>query len=162
MNRTLPIAAAVTAALSAGTALAAGPSVTAINSIPAANTIYIAGSSAIKGALSSSIVNTFCGGASNTTIVSTTGDKNWLAFACTPVAGQASNAGNYLVDYRCEGGSVVGYLPIVNNTAGVLQIDGPTLTATSIAVVGTTEANGQLDNFTTSAGGTLTRHAVDL
>src|SRR5215469_2788578 len=125
MNRTLPIAAAVTAALSAGTALAAGPSIAAINAIPAANTIYISGSSAIKGALSSSIVTTFCGGAGNTTIITTTGDKNWLAFACNPGTTLATNAGNYLIDYRFEGGSVTGYLPVVNGTAGVLQIDGP-------------------------------------
>ncbi|HUO20246.1 MAG TPA: substrate-binding domain-containing protein [Steroidobacteraceae bacterium] len=162
MNRSLPIAAAVTAALAAGAAYAAGPSVAAINLIPAKNTIYISGSSAIKGALSTSIINTFCGGAGNTTVISTTGDKNWLGFACTPVSGLATNSGNYLIDFRFEGGSVTGYLPIANATAGVLQIDGPTLTATSIAVVGTTEANGQLDNFTTSAGGTLTRHPVDL
>src|SRR5215472_10404700 len=164
MNRKATITAAVSAALSSGAAFAAGPSITQINGIPAANTIYISGSSAIKAALSNSIINGFCGGAANTTVVTTAGtgsqDKNWLAFACTPAAGQATNGGNYLVDYRFEGGSVAGYLPIVNNKT-ILQIDGPTVASTALVVTGNTEANGQNDQFT-ATGGTLTRHAVDL
>ena len=164
MNRKATITAAVSAALSSGAAFAAGPSITQINGIPAANTIYISGSSAIKAALSNSIINGFCGGAGNTTVITTAGtgsqDKNWLAFACTPVAGQATNGGLYLVDYRFEGGSVAGYLPIVNSKT-VNQIDGPTLSSAAMVVTGTTEANGQTDTFT-ATGGTLTKHAVDL
>ena len=165
MNRKVSITAAVTAALSGGTALAAGPSIPAINLIPAANTIYIAGSSAIKNALTNAIINNFCGGIANTTVITTTGtgstDKNWDAFACTPATGQATNGGNYLVDYRFEGGSVAGYLPVVNGIT-VNQIDGPSLTAAALTVTGSTEANGQSDTFTVSAGGSFTKHAVDL
>jgi hypothetical protein len=165
MNRKVTITAAVAAALSGGTALAAAPSIAAINLIKPANTIYIAGSSAIKNALTNAIINTFCGGAANTAVITTTAagsaDKNWDGFACTPVAGMATNGGNYLVDYRFEGGSVAGYLPVVNGVT-VNQIDGPTLTALALDVTGSTEANGQSDTFGVSSGGSFTKHAVDL
>jgi hypothetical protein len=163
MNRNLKIAAAVAAALgSNGVALAAPPTISDINGVASANTIYIAGSSAIKNALTASILTNFCGGAGNATVVTSNGtNTNFLGIACTPAAGQASNTGIYAVWLRYEGGSVTGVLPIVNGKS-VNQIDGPTLTANPITVNGSSGTNGVTDSFSVSAGGSLTRHPVDL
>lgn len=173
MRTPLKITAAVTAALAGGTALAAVPSFTAIQGVPLNNTIYISGSSAMKGAISSSVVNTFCGGVGNTAIITTTqsgsADKNWLAFACTPATGQASNSGVYFVSYRFEGGSVAGPLPIVNETnaagkaIGVNFLYSKAMSSLSLFVNEGAETNGQIDSFTTSnpAGG-FTRTYPDI
>jgi ABC-type phosphate transport system substrate-binding protein len=162
MNRNLSIAAAVAAALSSAASFAAGPSIATITGTPAANTINVMGSSAIKNALTSSIINNFCGGSTNATVVTSNGtNSNFLGVACTPAAGQATNAGNYNVWVRFEGGSVTGYLPIVNNAA-VNEIDGTALTANPITVNGSSAANGTDDSFTVSAGGALVKKIPDL
>jgi ABC-type phosphate transport system substrate-binding protein len=162
MNRNLKIAAAVAAALGSGAALAAGPTITDINNTPDANTVYIAGSSAIKNALTNSILNNFCGGSSNATVVTSNGtNTNFLGVACTPTGGAASHGGNYNVWIRFEGGSVTGILPVVN-VKTVNQIDGPTLSANPITVNGSSGTNGTGDTFSVSAGGSLSKHAVDL
>jgi len=164
MNRhvNLKIAAAVTAALASGASFAAGPSIATINSTPAANTINIMGSSAIKVALSNSILTNFCGGAGNATVVTSNGNNtNFLGIACTPAA-TVSNTGNYNVWIRYEGGSVSGFLPIVNPGNPINEIDGPSLTANPITINGSSSANGTDDSFTVAAGGALSRHVPDL
>lgn len=163
MNCNFKIATAVAAALATGTSLAAGPTIATINSTPRTNTVYIMGSSAIKNALTNSILNNFCGGATNATTVTSNGtNTNFLGIACTPVAGQATNAGNYNVWIRYEGGSVSGYLPIVNSTFPIQEISGSGLTANPITINGNSETNGADDSFTVSAGGALVRVAPDL
>jgi hypothetical protein len=165
MNRNITIAAAVAAALASGAALAAGPSIATINSTAGlghSNTINIMGSSAIKNALTNAILTNFCGGAGNATVVTSNGTNgNFLGIACTPVAG-ATNSGNYNVWVRFEGGSVVGYLPLVNTGFPLNEIDGAALTANPITVNGTSATNGTTDSFTVSAGGGLTRVIPDL
>jgi PBP superfamily domain len=162
MNRNFTIAAAVAAALSSAASFA-GPSIQTINATPAANTINIMGSSAIKTALTNSILANFCGGAANATQITSNGtNTNFLGIACTPAAGQASHSGNYNVWIRYEGGSVSGYLPIVNPGFLINEISGPALTATPITVNGNSETNGANDSFSVSAGGALVRVAPDL
>jgi hypothetical protein len=161
MNRTT-VAAAVAAVLAGGSAVAQ-PSISQINAVPAANTIYIAGSSAIKAALINNIYTNFCSGgkAAATTITSNGTNKNFEGISCNPQAGAASNTNLYNVWIRVEGGSVTGYLPVVNNIT-VKQIDGPTLTANPITINGSSTGNGTDDSFSVSAGGSLTEHKVDL
>lgn len=163
MNRNFQVAAAVAAALAGGAAYAAvPPTIADINAVPAANTLYIGGSSAIKAALTNSILNNFCGGAANATVVTSNGtNTNFLGISCTPAVGQATNAGIYNVWLRYEGGSVVGYLPIVNNNP-MQFIDGTRLTANPITINGSSAANGTDDTFSVSAGGALVNALNDL
>ncbi len=164
MNRNMKVAAAVAAALGSGACLAQAPTIATINATPAGNTVNIMGSSAIKTALTNTILANFCGGASNATVVTSNGsDTNFLGIACTPASGQASNSGNYNIWIRYEGGSVSGYLPIVNAPSfPIEEIDGPSLTANPITVNGNSEINGTQDSFSVSAGGALSRHIPDL
>jgi len=67
--------------------------------------------------------------------------------SCTPAANKATNSGVYNVFIRYEGGSVSGYLPIVNGV-GVNEISGPALQNTTPAINGTSAANGTDDSFT--------------
>jgi hypothetical protein len=169
MNRNLTVAAAVATALWGTSAFAqqgaSGPTLAQIvNSATNSpgNTINVGGSSAIKNALTNSILNNFCGGAANATIITSNGtNTNFLGISCTPAAGQASNSGIYNVWLRYEGGSVTGYLPIVNN-APVAAIDGTTLTGVGngfqITINGSSAANGNNDSFTSGGGGSL--HSV--
>jgi ABC-type phosphate transport system substrate-binding protein len=160
MNRTT-VAAAVAAVLAGGSAFAQ-PTVTQIAAVPAANTINIAGSSAIKTALLNNIYINFCGAKANATTVTSNGtNKNFTGISCTPVSGAATNSGIYNVWVRVEGGSVSGYLPIVNNVA-IKQIDGPSLTANPLTINGASTGNGVDDSFSVSAGGALIGHKVDL
>jgi ABC-type phosphate transport system substrate-binding protein len=158
MNRTT-VAAAVAAVLAGGSAMAQ-PTIGQINAVPAANTIYIAGSSAIKAALLANIENNFCRG-SFTAVTSNGTNTNFSGISCTPVSGQAKNGGIYNVWVRVEGGSVTGYLPVVNGIK-VKQIDGATLTANPITINGASTGNGTDDSFSVSAGGSLTEASVDL
>ena len=194
MKRNLHIAAAVAAAVAgSGASFAAAPTVSTIAATcNAANatascpntTINIMGSSAIKVALTNSILTNFCGGASNATVITSNGSNtNFLGIACTPLSSAVSsaNAGlNYNVWLRYEGGSVSGFLPIANATATgspraavgypVSEIDGPSLTSTGstcsgscpITVQGESTANGVDDSFTVTAGGALSYHIPDL
>jgi len=152
MNRNLTIAAAVAAALSGHAALASAPSLSDIVAVPQANTINIMGSSAIKNAVLASLENNFCGGAGNYTLISSSGNNtNFAGISCTPVSGQASNSGIYNVFIRYEGGSVSGYLPIVNGV-GVKEISGPSLTVLNPSINGESTTNGTDDSFTISGG----------
>jgi ABC-type phosphate transport system substrate-binding protein len=160
MNRTT-LAAAIAAVLAGGSALAAGPTVGDIAGVPAANTINIAGSSAFKAALLANLETNFCGGANYTVVTSNGSDKNFTGISCTPGTSVATNSGLYNVWIRYEGGSVSGYLPIVNNVA-IKQIDGPSLTANPITINGISTGNGTDDSFSVSAGGALKAHLVDL
>jgi hypothetical protein len=160
MNRTTTVAAAVAAVLAGGSAMAQ-PSIAQINAVPSANTINIMGSSAIKAALLSSIENNFCGGSGFTPITSNGTNGNFLGVSCTPASGQATNGGIYNVWIRYEGGSVSGYLPIVNG-APVNEISGPALTANPITINGVSTGNGADDSFSVSAGGALVKVIPDL
>jgi hypothetical protein len=160
MNRTT-VAAAVAAVLAGGSAFAQ-PTITQINAVPPANTLNIAGSSAIKTALLNNIYTNFCGSKSSATTITSNGtNKNFTGISCTPVPGAATNSGIYNVWVRVEGGSVSGYLPIVNNVA-IKQINGPTLTANPITINGASTGNGVDDSFSVSAGGSLVAQKVDL
>jgi hypothetical protein len=152
MNRNVTIAAAVAAALYGGCAFAQAPSLSQITAVPQANTINIMGSSAIKNAVLASLETTFCGGSGNYTLISSSGNNaNFLGISCTPASGQATNAGVYNVFIRYEGGSVSGYLPIVNGV-GVKEISGPSLTTLTPAINGESTTNGTDDSFTISGG----------
>lgn len=161
MNRNITIAAAVAAALSAGSAFAAGPSVAQIAAIPAANTINIMGSSAIKNALLGTIETNFFGGANYTVVTSNGSNGNFLGVAGTPAAQQASHSGLYAIWIRYEGGSVAGYLPIVNKK-GVKEISGPALTANPVTINGAGTGNGTDDSFQFASGGAFATVIPDL
>lgn len=159
MNRNITIAAAVAAALSGSAAFAAGPTLAEITAVPQANTINIMGSSAIKNAVLASLQTTFCGG-TFTNITSSGNNTNFLGVSCTPASGQATNAGVYNVFVRYEGGSVTGYLPIVN-AVGVSEISGPSLTTLTPAINGSSAGNGTDDSFQIT-GGSFTKVQPDL
>ena len=164
MNRTT-LAAAIAAVLASGSAMAQ-PSIgqiAAVSTGPGGNTINIAGSSAIKTALINNIYNNFCqgGSAAATTVTSNGSNKNFEGISCFPQSGAASNTNLYNIWLRVEGGSVSGYLPIVNNI-GIKQINGPALTANPITINGASTGNGVDDSFTVSAGGSLAAAKVDL
>ena len=161
MNRNITIAAAVAAALSAGTAFAAAPTVAQIAAIPPANTINIMGSSAIKNALLGVIESDFFGGANYTVVTSNGSNSNFLGIAGTPAGGQATNGGLYAIWIRYEGGSVAGYLPIVNKK-GVKEISGPLLTANPVTINGAGTGNGTDDSFQFAAGGGFATVIPDL
>lgn len=160
MIRTTTVAAAVAAVLAGGSAMAQ-PTIAQINAVPSANTVNIMGSSAIKNALLADVQNNFCGGSGFTNITSNGTNTNFLGVSCTPAAGQATNGGIYNVWIRYEGGSVSGYLPIVNGV-GVNEISGPGLTANPITINGESTTNGTDDSFTVSAGGSLVKTIPDL
>jgi ABC-type phosphate transport system substrate-binding protein len=152
MNRNITIAAAVAAALSGSAAFAQAPSLSQITAVPQANTINIMGSSAIKNAVLASLENNFCGGSGNYTLITSSGNNsNFAGISCTPTSGQATNGGVYNVFIRYEGGSVTGYLPIVNGV-GVKAISGPSLTTLSPVINGASTTNGADDSFTISGG----------
>ena len=114
MNRTVTLAAAISAALGAATAYAAPPTLAQIEA--STNNVYIAGSSAAKNAVLAALETTTCGGAANAFIFNSSGNANFFAVSCVPVAAaNAANGGVYNFFYRDEGGSVVGMLPIVNS-----------------------------------------------
>src|SRR5271166_712599 len=156
MNRNITIAAAVAAVLAGGAASA--QTVAQINNVPAANTINIMGSSAIKNALVSVIENNFCGGAFqpvNLGVNAGPGNNaNFIGISCTPAGGKATNAGLYNIWIRYEGGSVTGYLPIVNGV-GVKEISGPLLTVLNPTINGESTVNGTDDSFQFAAGGSF-------
>ena len=140
------MAAAVAAVLVSGAAMAQ-PALSDIVAVPRNHTINIMGSSAIKAALLANIQVDFCG---NTfTNITPTGNSNFLGVSCVPAAGQVStaNAGSiFNVFIRYEGGSVSGYLPIVNHI-GVDEINGSTLTTLTPVISGNSANNGADDSF---------------
>jgi hypothetical protein len=160
MNFNVKLAAAVATALGAGSAFAQSgvPTLAQIEAVPAANQVYISGSSAAKNAVLADIEANICGGAGNYYNFTSAPNGNFFAISCTPVgAVGASNAGVYNFYYRDEGGSVTGYLPIVN-TKQVNQLALTTANITAAAcgasppcaltVNGTSAVNGQDDSFT--------------
>jgi len=165
MNRTVTLAAAIAAALGAGTAYAALPTLAQIEA--STNNVFIAGSSAAKNAILGALVTNVCGGAANTFQFNSSGNGNFFAVSCTPVAAaNAANAGVYNFFYRDEGGSVVGMLPIVNSkhinqlslVAGT--IGGCAASPCSIPVTGTSSTNGVDDSF--GPAGTVATQPVDI
>jgi hypothetical protein len=160
MNRTTTTVAAAVAAVLSGGAAMAQPTLSQITAVPQANTINIMGSSAIKAALLSTIQNNFCGG-TYTNITSNGSNTNFLGVSCTPASGKATNAGVYNVFIRYEGGSVSGYLPIVNGV-GVNEIQGSSLTSLTPTINGASTGNGTDDSFSVSAGGALVKVIPDM
>lgn len=165
MNRTVTLAAAISAALGAAAAYAAPPTLAQIEA--STNNVYIAGSSAAKNAILTGLESAVCGGPSNAFIFNSSGNANFFAFSCVPVAAaNPANAGTYNFFYRDEGGSVVGMLPIVNSkqisqlslTAGT--IGGCTASPCNIPVTGTSSTNGIDDSF--GPAGTLAKATVDI
>jgi hypothetical protein len=165
MNRTVTLAAAISAALGATAAYAAPPTLAQIEA--STNNIYIAGSSAAKNAILGALQTNVCGGAGNAFSFNSSGNGNFFAVSCVPVAAaNAANAGVYNFFYRDEGGSVVGMLPIVNSkqinqlslTAGT--IGGCTASPCSIPVTGTSSTNGVDDSF--GPAGTVAKATVDI
>jgi len=154
MNRTTTVAAAVAAILGSGSALAQ----TAFTGVPAANTINIMGSSAIKNALLADIEGNFCN--NNYTLATSNGtNTNFLGVNCTPVSSKVTNSGPYNIFIRYEGGSVSGYLPIVNK-APVKEIG--TVTAIPVTINGASTGNGTDDSFQFAAGGSFATVIPDL
>jgi hypothetical protein len=160
MNQKYPmIAAAVAAALASGHVLAAPPTI-AQAAAPTAS-LVIAGSSAAQSSVGNAIQVDICGGAANTLVVTSAGDKNFVAYSCTTAVtlpatstSPAINAGTLItIYYRSEGGSVVGALPIVtgkqvkrlNLSDGSCTSSG---TVGTCSVTGTTAANGPNDSWT--------------
>lgn len=171
MNRTISIAAAVAAALGTGTAAYAAPLLSAISAVPATNQVFIAGSSAAKNAVVQALEANICGGVANAYVFTSTGNKNFLAVSCVPVAAAgAANSGAYNFYYRSEGGSVVGMLPIVNNVPiNQLALTSANFTANgctdatpscAIALSGNSETNGIDDSFGPAAA--LVKSNVDI
>jgi hypothetical protein len=165
MNRKVTLAAAIAAALGTGAAYAAQPTLAQIEA--STNNIYIAGSSAAKNAILGALVTNVCGGAANTFQFNSSGNTNFFAVSCVPVAAaNPANAGVYNLFYRDEGGSVVGMLPIVNSkhinqlslVAGT--IGGCAASPCSIAVTGTSATNGVDDSF--GPAGTVADAPVDI
>src|SRR5277367_6665809 len=152
MNRKVTLAAAIAAVLGTAAAYAAPPTLAQIEA--STNNIYIAGSSAAKNAILTGLEQSVCGGAANAFIFNSSGNGNFFAFSCVPVAAaNAANAGTYNIFYRDEGGSVVGMLPIVNakqiNQLSLSPgtIGGCSASPCSIAVTGTSSVNGTDDSF---------------
>ncbi len=151
------IAAAVAAALAAGYANAAVPTLSQAAS-PAAS-LVIAGSSAAQSSIANAVETDLCGGASNTLVITSTGDKNFNVYSCfTSVDANGVSAGSLVtIYYRSEGGSVVGALPMIQNpgTGQYPQINRINLSACTSSgtvvtcdITGTTSANGPNDSWT--------------
>jgi hypothetical protein len=166
MNRKVTLAAAIGAVLGTGAAYAAQPTLAQIEA--STNNIFIAGSSAAKNAILGALVTNVCGGAANAFQFNSSGNGNFFAVSCVPVA--AANAANptavYNMFYRDEGGSVVGMLPIVNSksinqlslVAGT--IGGCAASPCNIPVTGTSSTNGVTDTF--GPAGTVAPAPVDI
>jgi hypothetical protein len=176
MNRNVTIAAAVAAALYGGAAFAQqGPTTAQITSSSAV-TLNIMGSSAIKGALLAALQNTFCGGV-YTNITSSGNDSNFLGVSCVPAVSTVAHPGSvYNIMVRYEGGSVTAYLPVVNNTFPLQEINPASLTGSvnynnngtgpigslTLAINGDSTTNGADDSFQFSSGGSSTNVYPDL
>jgi PBP superfamily domain len=165
MNRTVFLAASIAAALGTGSAFATPPTLAQIEG--STNNVYIAGSSAAKNAVLGALTTNVCGGAGNAFSFNSSGNTNFFAVSCVPVAAaNAANGGVYNFFYRDEGGSVVGMLPIVNGkTINQLSlvagtIGGCSASPCNIAVTGTSSTNGVDDSF--GPTGTVAKHAVDI
>ena len=175
MKRNYIVAAAVVAALANGAAFAQmganGPTIAQVNAaaVPG-TTINIAGSSAIKTALTATILANFCGGAANATIFQSTGSNtNFLGVSCVPNAatfpagGTVNNPGSvYNIWIRYEGGSVSGYLPIVNTGFPIEEINGANVGGVSLSINGSSASNGTDDSFASTPTNLLNRVIPDI
>lgn len=151
MVRNIKVAAAVAAVLASGSALANQP--TPASAAAPAIGLYIAGSSAAKNAVLAAIEGpTVCG--NSFSLFSSTGDTNFFAVSCTPLAStglpSANGSNIYTIWYRDEGGSVTGALPLVSGSQiNQLSLAGATGSAGSytVAVSGSSATNGIDDSF---------------
>ena len=149
MNRNHLIAAAVVATLgcAAASAQTVPPTLQQVQGVSRANTLYISGSSAISGALTNTILSSFCTPSTVQKITSSGNNTNFIGISCVPQSGVATNTGYYNIWIRYEGGSVSGYLPIVNNKP-IKFISAAGLSNFTPAVNGNSTANGTDDSFT--------------
>ena len=119
------VAAALAGTLSGFANATAAPTVAQVAT--AAVKLYVAGSSAAQPAVANAIENDLCK-ADSTVVISSTGDKNFAAYACIPstansTLGTLVNSSNvFVVYYHFDGGSVGGVFPIVSN-ASLAQLD---------------------------------------
>jgi hypothetical protein len=153
MVRNIKVAAAVASVLASGAAMATQP--TPAQAASPTVGLYIAGASAPRPAILSALENSasFCGGSYS--VFSSTGDKNFYAVSCTPLAStglpSANGSNVFTIWYRDEGGSVVGALPLVSGSQiNQLSLAGATGSAGSytVAVGGASATNGIDDSFT--------------
>jgi hypothetical protein len=153
-----------------GVASAAGPTPDVAQATT--HKIFIAGSSAAASGIISFLQTSVCGGAVNssvfTTPTTTPNLPDFRAVSCVATA-PASLAGQTVtVYYRAEGGSVVGVLPVINNTSikhlapsNASCTLGSATTASAYSctgVTGSATANGTDDSW----GGTIQTHNVDI
>jgi hypothetical protein len=156
MDRKYPlIAAAIAAAFAGHYASAAAPTVSTAATSTA--TLVIAGSSAAQSSIANSVENDICGGASNTLVVESSGNKNFYAYSCNSANAVGTIASGTLITiyYRSEGGSVVGALPVANEVQ-IKRIDLSNTSCSSSGNTGTcpisgvTSVNGPADSWSVS------------
>lgn len=150
------VAAAVAAAIASGyvaSAVAAPPTIAA--AAASTFTLSIAGSSAAQSSIANAIETDLCGGAANTLVVTSSGDKNFNAYSCTTATAITGVSQGELITiyYRSEGGSVVGALPVVSGASvkRLLLTDGSCTSSGTVgtcAITGTTATNGPNDSWT--------------
>ena len=176
MDKRYPLIAAAVAAAVASYHVDAQPTLAQAQS-PVAS-LVIAGSSAAAPGFEIAIEKDLCGGSGATpgsatlAISSVGGSKNFLAYSCATGAtfGSIPSGSIITVYYRTEGGSVVGALPLVNNTsikrldlsnstcATSTSTDGTGAQIATCTVTGTTSVVGTSDGWS----GAVTADTVQL
>jgi hypothetical protein len=157
--RNLYIAAAVAASLGAASAQAAPPSLAACQG---ATQIYVAGSSAAQTAIVNALSDTLFSPGNYTIFTGAKPANNFIAVCGVSQVNSGTNlvSGNtYLMNYRFEGGSVVGVLPVATgksikflDISAVTVTDSPLLTAYTISGFTGGAANRSTDSFGVTAG----------
>ena len=169
--RNLHIAAAVVATLGAASAQAAPPTLAACQ---AATQVYIAGSSAAQTAIVNALSDTLFSPNNYTIFTGAKPANNFIAVCGVSqvTSGSSLTSGvTYVMNYRFEGGSVVGVLPIATGKAikfldinSVTVTDSPLLTAYSISGFTGGAGNRATDSFgvTTGTQAAFQSHTVEI
>ncbi len=152
MNRNLKVAAAVAAVLASSASMAQLAPTPASAAAPVVG-LYISGSSAAKNAVLGAIEGAdVCGGTYS--LFSSTGDTNFFAVSCAPLAStglpSANGSNIYTIWYRDEGGSVTGALPLVSGSLiNQMSLAGATgSNPYTVSIGGSSATNGIDDSFT--------------
>src|ERR1700722_1677306 len=159
MNQKTQLAAAIALALG-GTGVARPPAPTIAQCQAAAtagNQIFVGGSSAAQNAFAGALATDAFGGAANVlTYKGTAG--NFRAFCGTSTNANFGAVGTvFVVQYRGEGGSVIGALPVVAQKP-IKFLDIVNATTNAPTVNGTSGTVGITDGWT----GTLITHTVQI